>query len=86
MDNVEAHLFYGITNDKWKMVSYAELSEEQLPNKDIYFDFFSQILRGEMKEETLSAVSGLYNPKETGIFEDYPMFNGINPNLELIVN
>ena len=86
MDNVEAHLFYGITNDKWKMVSYADLSEEQLPNKDIYFDFFSQILRGEMKEETLSAVSGLYNPKETGIFEDYPMFNGINPNLELIVN
>lgn len=86
MDNVQAHLFYGITNDRWKMVPFAKLSEEQLPNKDIYFEFFSEILRGQMKEETLDAIGRLYNPKETGIFEDYPIFKNISPFPDLIVN
>ena len=85
MDNVQAHLFYGITDDRWKMVPYAQLSEEQLPNKDLYFEFFAQILRGQMSQETIDAVKKLYNPKDTGIFEDYPIFNNINPFPDLIV-
>lgn len=85
MDNVTCHLFYGITNDRWKMVPYSKLTEEQLPNHDVYFKFFSEVLRGSVSQDTINEVTSVYNPTETYILDDYPSFKNISPFPELKV-
>ncbi|MGN1406165.1 MAG: CapA family protein [Erysipelotrichaceae bacterium] len=85
MDNVGCHLFYGITNDRWKMVPYSELTDEQLPDHDVYFKFFSEVLRGSVSQETINEVTSIYNPTETYILDDYPSFKNITPFPELKV-
>lgn len=86
MDNVKAHLFYCLENDRWKMVPYSSLTDEQLKDHDLYFDFFKSILQGTVDEEAINNVSNAYNPYENSILLDYPIFSNISSYSDLIVD
>lgn len=85
IDNVKAHLFYCLEDDRWKMVPYSSLSDEQLKDHDLYFDFFKSVLQGRVDEEVINNVSNAYNPYENSILLDYPVFDNINSYNDLVV-
>lgn len=85
LDNVKAHLFYCLENDRWKMVPYSSLTDEQLKDHDLYFDFFKSVLQGTVNGEAIDNVSNAYNPYENSILLDYPVFSNINSYSDLIV-
>lgn len=86
MDNLKAKLFYTLVDDRYKVVPYSSLRDDDLENHELYFDFFSDVLKGEINEELLDTLNNSQSSFSSSIFEDdYPSFDNISECKDLIV-